>query len=100
MLKINDEFSVRRDSRNWILVRSWMAESTKGKNAGKMTERKREQYFGSLDSLCFRCIDDTLDPDGGFAGMLEALEEARSDLSRMIKQQGLEAKRLLREVAK
>lgn len=100
MLKINDRFYVERDKRNWCLCEITKSTATKGDNKGKTVERVSESYYGTLQALCYRCIDKSLDPTGGFAGLLEQLEQVNEDLTKMIKKHAIEAKRTLREVAK
>lgn len=98
MLKINDNYYVTRDSRNWCLTRTWQSVGKAGtKNEGKLIVREETTYYGSLDALCRHCIDKSLDPTGGFAQMEAQLVNARADLSKMIKRQGLEAKRIIAE---
>ena len=100
MIIINDRFRVTRDSRNWILERVSRHKATRGKNEGKMVETIEETYYGSLQSLCRHCVDKSLDPDGGLKNMLEQLERVNDDLTRMIKKNSADAKRVIREAAK
>ena len=100
MLEINSRFRVCRDARNFILQEVTLSTATKGKNKGKPVERISESYYGNLGALCRHCIDKSLDPDGGFAGMLEQLEQIEADLTKMIKKNALDAKRVIREAAK
>ncbi len=97
-MRINDSYHVERDARNWVLVKTWTTEGKKNtKNEGKMMERRYEQFFGSLDGLCRKCIDDHLDPGGGFDQMLAQLVSVRAELSVLIKKQGLQSRQIIRE---
>lgn len=100
MLEINSRFRVCRDARNFILQEVTLSTATKGKNKGKTVERISESYYGNLGALCRHCIDKSLDPDGGFKMMLEQLEQIEADLTKMIKKNALDAKRVIREAAK
>ena len=100
MLRVNERFYVERDKRNWILCEVSKSKATKGKNKGKVVERVSESYYGNLGALCRHCMDKSLDPDGGFSGMLEALEQVHMDLKRMLRKHDLDVKRTLQEAAK
>ncbi len=100
MLKINDRFSVTRDARNWILWDVTHHTPKTGKNAGKVMPQTRESFFGSMEVLCKHVIDREMDPEGGFAGIKEDIHRAEQNLNKMIKDYGLQAKRILMEAAK
>ena len=97
---INERFSVERDSLNWKLVETKWETSTKGKHEGERVQRRSLSYYSNLESLCLRCMDKSLDPTGGFAGMLKQLEVAKTDLTKMIRAHDLEIRRTIQEVAK
>ena len=100
-LRINSRFSVERDARNWKLLDIVTTAGKAGtKNEGKMIERVRESYFGSLELLCVHCIDRSLDPEGGFEQMQVQLVNVHADLKKALKKQGLEAKRIIMEASK
>jgi len=99
-LIINERFRVERDARNFILQEITKSTATKGKNKGKTVERISETYYGNLGALCRHCVDKSLDPSDGFAGMLRALEEVHTDLSRTLKRHDLDVRRTLQEAAK
>jgi len=100
MLQINNEFYVTRDANNWCLNRVTWRTATKGKHAGERVKDVTESYYSNLESLCLRCIDKSLDPTGGFAGLLRQLEVAKTDLCKMIKKHDLEIRRTIKEVGK
>jgi len=100
MLQINDSWFVTRDKNNWILNHvEWRTAKT-GKHEGERVRDITQSYYSNLESLCLRCIDKSLDPTGGFAGLLRQLEVAKTDLCKMIKKHDLEIRRTIKEVGK
>ena len=75
LLKINEQFSIRKDSNNWILV-----EKTAGKAQG------RQRYFGTLTSLVSFTLELMPDPSGDMAQLQKSLGEAHRSLSKMIRE--------------
>jgi len=81
MLKINDRFTIDKDTDNWILREHKPGTS----RDGKPITSERLRFFGTLTTLVHFVLELGIDPNGDMSGLRKSLRETHRDLSKMLK---------------
>lgn len=80
MIKINSNFSIHRDSHQWILTEKRMQIMVKGKFAGEEKEVVKETYYPTLPQIANVIIE----RQGGNCESLEDLKKLYSNAVKML----------------
>jgi len=82
MLKINDRFSIDKDTDNWILREYKDGVSRKG----LPIRSERLRFFGTLTTLVHFVLELGIDPNGDMSNLQKSLRETHRALSKALKE--------------
>ena len=82
MLKINDRFTIDKDTHNIILIETYMGINKKTKEPKQMT---RESYYMTMEQVCNVIIDRSA--EGNTVEVIaDAINAAKRDIINMLKE--------------
>jgi len=85
-IRINDRFSFEADEYNWILYDTHKYKSKKEGIEGQIVESTKTWYPSTLAYLAEWVINDTPKQSGSITDVLNAISQAKLELSEAIKQ--------------